>query len=319
MNTQFKRLSLFGMVGAAVTAVAAPNLNLVAQAVETVKLDGSSTVFPISEAVAEEFQKATKGKTRVTVGVSGTGGGFKKFCAGEINISGASRPIKDKEIELCKGKGIEFVELAVAFDALTVVVNKNNNWASSMTVEDLKKIWHPDNQATIKKWSDVKPGWPNQKINLYGPGTDSGTFDYFTKKVNGKTQLSRTDFTASEDDNILVQGVVRDKFALAYFGFAYFKENQNTLKAVSINGVSPSQDSVENGTYKPLSRPIFIYVNKKDLKSNKAVKAFTKFYLDNAATLSAEVGYVPLSSKVAGRSLDNFNNQKAGRTFSAKK
>ena len=276
-------------------------------------------MFPISEAVAEEFQAKTGGKTRVTVGVSGTGGGFKKFCAGEINISGASRPIKDKEIELCKQGGVKFVELAVAFDALTVVINKNNNWASSLTVEDLAKIWHPDNQATIKKWSDVKSSWPDQKINLYGPGTDSGTFDYFTKKINGKTQLSRTDYTASEDDNILVQGVVRDKFALAYFGFAYFKENQDALKAVSVNGVSPSSSTVNNGTYKPLSRPIYIYVNENDLKNNQDVQAFTKFYLDNAKRLSGEVGYVPLNDELTARSYENFNKRKVGRTFSAKK
>jgi phosphate transport system substrate-binding protein len=231
------------------------------QAAGAVKIDGSSTVFPITEAVAEEFQKTNKG-VQVSVGVSGTGGGFKKFCAGETDISNASRPIKQEEIDSCKAKGIRFVELPIAIEALTVVVNPQNNWVDKLTVSELKKIWEPN--SVVKTWSQVRAGFPNQPIALYGPGTDSGTFDYFTEAIVGKSKSSRADYTASEDDNILVQGVSKDKNALGYFGFSYYKENQQRLKAVAVDAekgkgaVIPSPQSVTDGSYIPLTRPLFI-------------------------------------------------------------
>src|SRR3989338_2003006 len=252
-----------------------------------IKIDGSSTVYPITEAVAEEFQKAKKGEVKVTVGISGTGGGFKKFCRGETDISDASRPILKKEMDICKEAGIKYVELPVAFDALTVVINPENDWIRSMTVEELKKMWEPAAQ------SDVNPEWPNHKLSMCGPGADSGTFDYFTDAINGKEKASRGDFTASEDDNVLVQGVSSDPNALGYFGFAYYVENQGRLKAVAIDngkgGILPSRQSVENGTYKPLGRPIFIYVKKESYAKNPAVKEFVEFYINNAEKLVADV------------------------------
>jgi phosphate transport system substrate-binding protein len=287
-----------------------------------IKVDGSSTVFPITEAVAEEFQKSQKA-TKVTVGVSGTGGGFKKFCRGETDISDASRPISKKEMDLCKEAGIKYVELPVAFDALTVVVNPKNDWIASMTVEELKKIWEPTAQGKIMKWSDVNPKWPNEKITLFGPGADSGTFDYFTDAINGKEKASRGDFTASEDDNTLVQGVTRDKHALGYFGLAYYVENKDKLKAVQIinkgatKGVSPSIETVMDGTYQPLARPIFIYVAEKSM-AKPEVKEFVNFYIKNAPKLTKEVGYVPLSSTHYELASKNFNSKKLGTGFGGK-
>ncbi|MBI3541443.1 MAG: PstS family phosphate ABC transporter substrate-binding protein [Deltaproteobacteria bacterium] len=237
------------------------------QARTVIKVDGSSTVYPITEAVSEEFQKTQK-DVNVTVGISGTGGGFKKFCRGDTDISDASRPIQKKEMDTCYIEGgVRFIELPIAYDALTVVINPATTWASTMTVADLKKIWAPESQGKVMKWNQVRPEWPDAPIKLYGPGSDSGTFDYFTEAVVGKAKASRGDYTASEDDNVLVQGVSSDKNALGYFGFSYYVENQSKLKAVSVDGgkggVLPSPQSVENGTYQPLSRPIFIYVNAK--------------------------------------------------------
>ncbi|MDB9376594.1 PstS family phosphate ABC transporter substrate-binding protein, partial [Nodularia sphaerocarpa] len=252
------------------------------QSVKTVQIDGSSTVFPVTEAVAEEFQKAQKGKVRVTVGVSGTGGGFKKFCRGETDISNASRPILQKEIDECKAAGIRYIELPVAYDALTVVVNPQNTWAKNLTVAELKKIWEPGAQGKINNWNQVRSGFPNAPMKLFGAGTNSGTFDYFTEAIVGKSKSSRGDFTASEDDNVLVQGVSSDKNALGYFGYAYYAENNKKLKAVSVNGVSPSEATVKNGTYNPLSRPIFIYVSSKAIDKPE-VKQFVDFYMKNAA------------------------------------
>ena len=292
------------------------------QADTIIKVDGSSTVFPITEAVAEEFQKAQK-VTKVTVGVSGTGGGFKKFCRGETDISDASRPISKKEMDICKEAGIKYVELPVAFDALTVVVNPKNTWITSMTVEELKKIWEPEAQGKVMKWSDVNPKWPNEKITLFGPGADSGTFDYFTDAINGKEKASRGDFTASEDDNTLVQGVTRDKHALGYFGLAYYAENKDKLKAVTIvnkgatKGVSPSVDTVMDGTYQPLARPIFIYVAEKSM-AKPEVKEFVNFYIKNAPKLTKEVGYVPLSKTHYDLASKNFNSKKLGTGFGGK-
>lgn len=271
-----------------------------------IDIDGSSTVYPVTEAVAEEFMKIYP-EVNVTVGVSGTGGGFKRFVVGEIDINDASRPIKEEEIEKAKQNGIEFIEIPVAYDGITVVVNKENDWVDSLTIEELKKIWAPDSKVT--KWSDIRPGWPEQKINLYGPGTDSGTFEYFTEAVNGKARESRFDYTASEDDNVLVQGVSQDKYALGYFGFAYYLENMDRLKAVKIDSgtgpVEPTMDTIREGTYKPLSRPLFIYVNKKSLERPE-VKEFVNFYMKNAGKLASEVGYVPMAEDVYNENLSKL-------------
>ncbi len=284
----------------------------------TIKIDGSSTVYPITEAVAEDFQISTRGKTRVTVGISGTGGGFKKFCRGEIDISDASRPIKQKEIDKCKKAGIEFVEMPVAFDALTVVINPKNNWSKTITIAELKKIWEPAAQNKITKWNQINPAWPNAEFKLYGPGADSGTFDYFTEAVVGKSKSSRGDFTASEDDNVLVQGVSRDKNGLAYFGFAYYVENQKKLSAVAIDGgnggVHPSAKTVENGTYQPLSRPIFIYVNVKSAKRPE-VREFIDFYMKKGPALVKEVKYFPLPKSVYALNLEYLDKKKVGTVF----
>lgn len=293
---------------------------LVTQAVlaaETVRLDGSSTVFPVSEAVAEEFQKAERGKIRVTVGLSGTGGGFKKFCRGETDATGASRPIKQEEIDLCKQNGIEFIELPVAMDALTVVVNPNNDFVDYLTVEELKKMWEPEAQGKVTNWSQIREGFPDMKISLYGPGTDSGTYDYFTAAVVGKEHSSRGDFTASEDDNMLVQGVANDKRALGFFGLAYYEENKNKLKSVAISWkgndpVQPSFDTAGDGEYQPLTRPLYYYANKDSMANKAHARKFMEFMLaeENTAPLIKEVGYVPLGSRVykaARRALDNLD------------
>lgn len=289
-----------------------------AQAQTLVKVDGSSTVYPITEAVAEDFQKAKKNAVRVTVGISGTGGGFKKFCRGETDVSNASRPILKKEMDACKETGVQYIEIPVAFDALTVVVNPGNDWAKSMTVADLKKIWEPAAQGKFKSWKDVNPAYPDVPLKLYGAGADSGTFDYFTEAVVGKSKSSRGDYTASEDDNVLVQGVSRDKGGLGYFGFAYYIENKSKLKAVPVDGgkgpVSPSFEAVENGTYQPLSRPIFVYVNAKSL-DRPEVREFAEFYLKNAAKLVKEVKYVPLPQKAYDAGLGYLQKKRVGTIF----
>lgn len=294
-----------------------------AHAATVIKIDGSSTVYPISEAVAEEFQKSKKGSVRVTVGISGTGGGFKKFCRGEIDIADASRPIQKKEMDACFIEGgVKFIEIPVAYDALTVMVNPANGWASSMTVADLKKIWAPEAQGKVIKWNQVRPGWPDQPIKLYGAGSDSGTFDYFTEAIVGKAKASRGDYTASEDDNVLVQGIANDKNALGYFGFAYYAENQGRLKAVAVDGgkgpVLPSPQTVENGSYQPLSRPIFIYVNAKSAKEKPEVREFVQFYLQNAPELVRQVKYVSLPAQAYTMALENFKKMKLGTVFAGK-
>lgn len=286
-----------------------------------VKVDGSSTVYPITEAVAEDFQKLKKNAIKVTVGISGTGGGFKKFCRGETDISDASRPILAKEMEICREAGIQYVELPVAYDALTVVINPQNDWAKTLTVAELKKIWEPGAQGKLKSWKEVNPAFPDVPLKLYGPGADSGTFDYFTEAVVGKSKSSRGDYTASEDDNVLVQGVSRDKGGLGYFGFAYYIENQKKLKAVGIDGgkgaVMPSPEAVENGTYAPLSRPIFIYVNAKSMEKPEIME-FVEFYLKNAPKLVKEVKYVPLPQKAYDIAGEHFKHKKLGTVFGGK-
>jgi len=268
---------------------------------KSIRIDGSSTVFPISQAVAEEFGKV-RPKVKVAVSYSGTGGGMKKFSAGEIDICDASRAIKDSEKEKCAKAGIEFIELKVAFDGLAVLANPQNDWCDCITVEQLKNIWRPESDGTIMKWSDVNPDWPDEPLKLYGPGTDSGTFDYFTKAICGEEKSSRPDYTASENDNALVRGVAADKGALGYFGYAYYAENKDQLKLLAVdNGsgcVAPGESTVRDGSYKPLSRPLFIYVRKDSLQRPE-VASFVDFYLENAHRLVTEVGYVPVSDDIA--------------------
>jgi phosphate transport system substrate-binding protein len=286
---------------------------------QVVKVDGSSTVYPITEAVAEEFQKAKKQSIKVTVGISGTGGGFKKFCRGETDISDASRPILKKEMEDCKAAGIEYFELPIAFDALTVVVNPKNAFIKQLTIAEMKKMWEPAAQGKITRWNQVNPQWPDQPMKLFGPGADSGTFDYFTEAVVGKAKSSRGDFTASEDDNVLVQGVSRDTNALGYFGYSYYVENKDKLRAVPIvndkgQPVEPSFDAVLKGTYQPLSRPIFIYVNAKSLDKPE-VKQFVEYYMTNGGKLSKEVKYVPLPESAYKTAWSHVQNNKRGTVF----
>ena len=263
----------------------------------TIEIDGSSTVFPITEAVAEEFNKVAP-KVRVNVGVSGSGGGFKRFTVGEIDISDASRQIKENEAAVAEENGIEYLEFLVGVDGLSVLVSPKNDFVECLTVEQLHEIWKPE--SDVRKWSDLDPSWPDKKVNLYGPGTDSGTFDYFTEEVNGETGLSRADYTASEDDNVLVQGVRGDRNALGYFGYSYYAENKDKLKLVAVDSgegcMIPSVETIADGTYSPLSRPLFIYVSRASL-SRPEVKAFVEFYMENGAGLTAEVGYVPLSAQ----------------------
>jgi phosphate transport system substrate-binding protein len=285
---------------------------------QIIQIDGSSTVFPITEAVSEEFQKAKKGAVKVTVGIAGTGGGFKKFCRGETDISDASRPILKAEMETCKQSGIQFIELPIAYDALTVIVNPKNDWVKALTVPDLKKMWEPGAQGKVTSWNQVRSEWPNNPLKLFGPGADSGTFDYFTEAIVGRAKSSRGDFTASEDDNVLVQGVANDKNALGYFGFSYYIENQKKLKAVAIDGgkgaVAPSPKTVEDGTYQPLSRPIFIYVSKKSLDKPE-VREYVEFYLKNAPSLVKQVKYVALPSSAYTMGMDHVKKGKVGTVF----
>lgn len=287
-----------------------------------IKVDGSSTVFPITEAVAEEFQKEKQGKVNVTVGISGTGGGFKKFVRGEIDVADASRPMLTEELAQAKANGIEFIELPIAFDALTVVVNNQNNWVTSMTVADLKKIWEPGAQGKVTHWNHVRPEWPNEKIALFGAGADSGTFDYFTEAIVGKSKASRGDYTASEDDNVLVQGVEGNKYALGYIPYAYYAPHSSRMKAVAVEWeknkiqgpVLPSPENVLAGTYNPLSRPLFIYVSRKAL-DKPAVKEFVEFYLKHVKTLAAEVKYVPLSETAYQMASTRLSSLQTGSGF----
>ena len=254
-------------------------------------VDGSSTVAPISQAVAEEFSQENS-DVNVSVGISGTGGGLKKFVTGEIDIVDASRAMKPGELSTAQKNGIQFIELKIGLDGLTVVANPENTWAQNLTTEDLKKIWADG--STVKTWKDVNPAWPAEPIKLYGPDQDSGTYDYFIEEILGKDGKIRKDYSPSSDDNQLVQGVEGDKGALGYFGYAYYLEQKDKLKALSINGISPSDETVKNGTYKPLSRPLYIYINKKSFTEKAQVKSFVQFYIKNAAELVKSSGYVPL-------------------------
>lgn len=292
-----------------------------------VRIDGSSTVFPITEAVAEDFQIQEKGKIRVTVGISGTGGGFKKFCRGEVDISGASRPIKDGEMQKCAEAGIKYIELPVAFDALTVVINKQDDWARELTVDQLKMAWQSAAQEKINNWNQIDPAFPDVPLRLYGPGTDSGTYDYFKevivgKKADGTKDDTRADYTASEDDNVLVQGVSSDQGGLGYFGFAYYKENKDKLDAVAVANdegkpTLPSIESVNDGSYNPLSRPIFIYVAEASMQKPH-IKKFMDYYMTNAPALSNEVGYVAMPDAYYTAATERLNNGLTGKVFGVK-
>jgi phosphate transport system substrate-binding protein len=287
--------------------------------VSVIRIDGSSTVFPIAEAVAEEFQLAGNGRTRVTVGLSGTGGGFKKLCRGEIDVANASRPILTEEMEKCRAAGISYIELPIAFDAITVVVNPANDWVKSLTTDDLKKIWEPAAQGQINNWKQVRDEWPDMRLMLFGPGADSGTFDYFTEAVSHKAKASRGDYTASEDDNVLVQGVESNKNALGYFGYAYYSAHKDRMRAVPIEyegrAVSPSIETVIDGSYQPLSRPLFIYV-KQTAAQRPEVRKFIEFYLTQGPKLVQEVGFVPLPQEASQIALDHFHNNRLGTVFS---
>lgn len=262
-----------------------------------INIDGSSTVYPITAAVAEEFVKAYPG-VKTSVGYAGTGGGFKKFYANEIPICNASRPIKQEEIDKCKEAGIEYTEFIVAYDGLSIVVNKENTWVNSLTVDQLKAMWEPDSK--VKTWKDIDPSWPAEPIKFYSPGTDSGTFEYFTEEITEKKGAIRTDITPSEDDNVLVTGVANDKNAIGYFGFAYYLENADKLKVVPVDGgkgaVEPTVETIKNGTYAPLSRPLFVYVNNKNL-AEEHIREFMKYFLTEGVALVGDVGYVPLEDK----------------------
>ena len=309
------------VAGLAVTGCGSPDTSSGGPS-EVIAIDGSSTVFPITEAVAEDFQLGNQ-EARVTVGVSGTGGGFAKFCRGETDLSDASRPIRESEIELCAANGIDFLELPVAYDGIAIVVHPGNDWVDAMTVEELKRIWEPEAQGKMLRWSQVRTGWPDRELHLFGPGADSGTFDYFTEAIVGQEDASRGDFTSSEDDNVLVQGVASDELALGFFGYAYYETNQDRLKIVAIddgdesNGegaIAASPAAVRDGTYQPLSRPIFIYVSVAALERPE-VDAFVEFYLTQAAPLVREVGYVPLSEPEYELVRTRKNSGTAGTMF----
>lgn len=313
-------MSKIRMTSAALLVAGAFSLSTAAVHAESlIKIDGSSTVYPITEAVAEDFQASKKGDVKVTVGISGTGGGFKKFCRGEIDISDASRPITTKEMEECKKAGISYLELPIAYDALTVVVNPSSP-IKALTVAQLKKMWAPEAQGTVSNWNQVDPSFPDMPLKLYGAGSESGTFDYFTEAIVGKPKSSRGDYTASEDDNVLVQGVSRDKGGLGYFGYAYYAENSKKLKAVPIiakdgaPAVMPSAENVVNGTYQPLARPIFIYVNAKALERAE-VKDLVSFYLNSAPKLVKEVKYIPLPEKAYSMIKEHVAKKKLGTVF----
>ncbi len=316
------RFRLLGSAAILVASIACGGGATDASPTPVIALDGSSTVFPISQAVAEEFGAAQPGKP-ITVGFSGTSGGMKKFCRNEIAIANASRPISTSEVEACAAANIGYIELPVAYDGLAVVVHPSNTWAASMTVAELRKMWAPEAQGTITRWNQIRPSWPDQEIRLFGAGIDSGTFDYFTEAIMGKAKMSRGDYTSSENDNILVQGVSGDQYALGFMGLAYYEENRGKLKLVAIddedpsNGagpIEPSFDTVRNGTYRPLSRPLLIYVTMASLERPE-VRDFLGFYLDNTSKLAQEVGYVSLTDRELSLVKDRFTSRKTGSMF----
>jgi phosphate transport system substrate-binding protein len=283
-----------------------------------IKIDGSSTVYPISQAIAKEFSKENP-KAQIAVQFSGTSGGFRKFCAGETQVSDASRPISLAEMQACAKEGVGFIELPIAFDALTLAVNPQNTWASDLTIPELQKIWEPAAQGKIKTWNQVRPSYPNKPLTLYGAGKDSGTFDYFNEVLNGDAKASRSDYTSSEDDTILVQGIEKDANALGYLPFAYFESNQQQLKAIAIdngNGpVAPSRTTVEKAQYQPFSRPLFIYVNARAAQDNPTLQAFVEYYLAHAGRVANTVGYVPLPAEAYRLANIQFTRGEIGTVF----
>jgi phosphate transport system substrate-binding protein len=316
-------LTLALVSAAAMNLSTAPTALAQSKGPTTIKVDGSSTVFPITEAVAEEFQREKRGRVRVTVGISGTGGGFKKFCRGETDMQGASRPISIEEIEACRKTGVKYFELPIAYDATVVAVHPQNTWAKDITIPELKKIWEPAAQGKITKWNQIRPEWPDAPLKLFGAGADSGTFDYFTEAVVGKAKASRGDYTASEDDNTIIQGISSDKNAIGYIPFAYYEPNQKKLKAVAVIGgakapkkeaVAPTVKSVEDGTYFPLSRPLFLYVNDKSI-ARPEVREFTEYYLKNSPPLIKDVKYVPLPAHAYSMALERVKANKLGTVF----
>lgn len=284
-------------------------------------IDGSSTVFPITEAVAEDFQLAQHGRIRVTVGISGSGGGFKKFCRGETDVQDASRPITPTERELCRQHGVAYHEIPVAYDAMTVVVSPHNTWVDKLTLDELKRIWEPSAQGVVTRWSQIRPGWPDASFKLFGAGSDSGTFDYFTEVVVGRAKASRGDYTASEDDNTLVQGITRDRFALGYIPYGYYDNNRHLLRAVPIDAGygprAPSRETVEDGSYAPLARPLLLYVNHRSAERPE-VKQFVEFYLHAAARLAAEAGCVPLPADIYRLATERFHAGRVGTVFATR-
>lgn len=287
-----------------------------------IKVDGSSTVFVVSEAVAEEFQKVTN-NVRVTVGQSGTGGGFQKFCRNETDVSDASRPIRPAEIQACRSAGINFIELPIAYDGIAIVVNPKASWINDVTTDELKTLWAPEAQGKVTRWSPVRKGWPDREIHLFGAGVDSGTYDYFTEAINGKEGASRGDFTSSEDDNVLVQGIAGDELALGFLPFAYYNENRERLKLVAVDNkkdedgkgpIAPGFEAIRNGTYQPLARPLFIYVSEKSL-ARPEVQQFVDFYISNVGKLAEEVGYVQLGTEGYRLVAEHFKSRRLGTVF----
>ncbi len=276
---------------------------------KSISIDGSSTVFPLTAAIAEEY-RSIEPKLHVTIGISGTGGGFQKFGVGKIDIANASRPIKQEEIELAKNNNIDFVKLEIAYDGLAVVVNPKNKWVDSLTVTQLKKIWEPAAQDKLTHWNQINPDWPHEELHLFGPGVASGTFDYFTEAIVGKSGSSRGDYMASEDDNVLVKGVAGDKYGMGFFGLAFYEMNQDNLKLIGIdNGdgaVKPTRETIKSGEYAPLARPLYIYVSTKSLENPEVVN-FIRFYLEKAGEVAKDVGYIALADEVYQQQLDKFN------------
>ncbi|MBE9118893.1 PstS family phosphate ABC transporter substrate-binding protein [Lusitaniella coriacea LEGE 07157] len=309
-------------LGLGIPALLASCAQVQSQQPASITIDGSSTVYPITEAVAEQFQSTQKNTPNITVDFSGTGGGFEKFCAGKTDISNASRPIKTEEIEACRAAGVRYIELPIAFDALTVVANLNNDWLESITVEELKTIWQASAEGKITRWNQVREDFPDRPLNLFGPGSDSGTFDYFTEAILDESGTSRGDYVTSEDDEILVRGVSQDPNALGYFGFAYYEQHQDQLKAVAIDSgkgtVLPSRETVEKAKYQPLARPLFIYVNSASAQDNDALKDFIDFYLDRAPEIVGDVGYIPLPQDAYRINFVRFNKGEVGTVFEGK-
>lgn len=322
MNVMANQLAFtLGLLVLTTSCTAASNSFIQSQQIsqQVVKVDGSSTVFPITQEIAKQFQAVSSNKAQIAVAISGTGGGFKKFCAGAIDINNASRPILSAEMEACNKNGVRYIELPIAFDALTVAVHPQNTWAKNITIAELKKIWSPSAQGKITRWKQVQTSWPDRPLKLYGADKDSGTFDYFTEAVVGKARASRSDYTASKDDDVLVQEVSKDPNALGYFGFAYYEANLNKLKAVAVNNnkeaVLPSRQTVEKAQYQPLSRPLFIYVNVEAAQTKPVVKNFVDFYIKKAPTSVSSVGYVPIPAEAYHLDYVHFNRGKVGTVF----